>query len=149
MALISEAGRPADTRRRVRSAVKSSLRNIVRGLGEQAPARQGMDLETIARPLAQVRNVRAFEQWTRGWLPRHIGHHASMFGFAVRHALGFAIEQNVAVEKASSALSRRSATLLIGARRFVAVHPIRLAGSRAVPADAELGARGIPWSEWQ
>jgi len=28
-----------DTRHRVRSAVKSSLRNIVRGLGEQAPAR--------------------------------------------------------------------------------------------------------------
>lgn len=57
-----------------------------------------MDVETIARPLAQVRNVRAFEQWARDWLPRHIGHHASMFGFAVRHALGFAIEQIIAVE---------------------------------------------------
>lgn len=57
-----------------------------------------MDLETISRPLAHVRSVRAFEQWAHDWLPQHIGHHASMFGFAVRHALGFAIEQIIAVE---------------------------------------------------
>ncbi len=57
-----------------------------------------MDLETVTRPLDEVRNVRAFERWARDWLPRHVGHHASMFGFAVRHALGFAIEQIIAVE---------------------------------------------------
>lgn len=57
-----------------------------------------MDPDVVTRALALVRSHGAFEHWARDWLPRLVDHRMSMFGFAVRHALGFTIEQIIAVD---------------------------------------------------
>jgi hypothetical protein len=56
-----------------------------------------MDAEAFADSLHPVCSIAAFDQWARETLPRFVPHAMSMFGFAVRHALGFAIERVVSV----------------------------------------------------
>src|SRR3954466_641858 len=63
-----------------------------------------MDTGPLARALRDVNSVPTFEHWARVSLRRFVPHEMSMFGLAVRHALGFAIENVVNVNLPSQYL---------------------------------------------